>query len=102
MAGGGGSISKLVSTKTPVFIFHGADDRVVGPSSDRALAKQLLENVDSTRHAVPRHGVQYGAREVRIRSLSHDPLVACKGSLGLLAHECSPGCLANARVLMGL
>ena len=43
MAGGGGSIGKLVSTKTPVFIFHGADDRVVGPSSDRALAKQLLE-----------------------------------------------------------
>lgn len=43
MAGGGGSISKLVSTKTPVFIFHGADDAVVGPGSDRALAKQLLE-----------------------------------------------------------
>ncbi len=43
MAGGGGSISKLVSTKTPVFIFHGADDRVVGPSSDRSLAKQLLD-----------------------------------------------------------
>ncbi|MDF1699797.1 MAG: dienelactone hydrolase family protein [Planctomycetota bacterium] len=43
MAGGGGGISKLVATKTPVFIFHGADDRVVGPSSDRSLAKQLLE-----------------------------------------------------------
>ena len=43
MAGGGGSIAKLVATKTPVFIFHGADDAVVGPSSDRALAKQLLE-----------------------------------------------------------
>ncbi len=42
MAGGGGSIGKLVSTKTPVFIFHGADDRVVGPSSDRNQAKQLL------------------------------------------------------------
>jgi len=45
MAGGGGSIGKLVSTKTPVFIFHGADDRVVGPSSDRGLAKQLLETM---------------------------------------------------------
>ncbi len=42
MAGGGGSIGKLVSTRTPVFIFHGADDKVVGPSSDRNLAKQLL------------------------------------------------------------
>ena len=42
MAGGGGSIGKLVSTRTPVFIFHGADDRVVGPGSDRNLAKQLL------------------------------------------------------------
>ncbi len=42
MAGGGGSVSKLIATKTPVFIFHGADDRVVGPGSDRNQAKQLL------------------------------------------------------------
>ncbi len=61
MAGGGGSISKLVSTRTPVFIFHGADDRVVGPSSDRSLAKQLLDTthdfvyteIDGVNHGFP-------------------------------------------------
>ncbi|MDJ0975007.1 MAG: dienelactone hydrolase family protein [Planctomycetota bacterium] len=42
MAGGGGTVQPLIDTKTPVFIFHGADDGVVGPSSDRAKAKQLL------------------------------------------------------------
>ncbi len=42
MAGAGGSIGKLVSTRTPIFIFHGADDKVVGVASDRNQAKQLL------------------------------------------------------------
>lgn len=42
MAGGGGTVQPLVDTRTPVFIFHGADDGVVGPASDRAKAKQLL------------------------------------------------------------
>ena len=42
MAGGGGSTARLVATNTPVFIFHGADDGVVGPESDRSVAKQFL------------------------------------------------------------
>ncbi len=42
MAGGGGTLGPLLDTKTPIFIFHGADDRVVGPSSDRQQAKALL------------------------------------------------------------
>jgi len=42
MAGAGGGIGRLVSTKTPIFIFHGADDKVVGVASDRNQAKQLL------------------------------------------------------------
>jgi len=42
MAGGGGSTARLVATNTPVFIFHGADDGVVGPDSDRNVAKQFL------------------------------------------------------------
>ncbi|MDA1194522.1 MAG: dienelactone hydrolase family protein [Planctomycetota bacterium] len=43
MAGGGGSASPYLATGTPVFIFHGADDAVVGPSGDRAVAKQFLD-----------------------------------------------------------
>jgi hypothetical protein len=42
MAGGGGTLGPLLETNTPIFIFHGADDRVVGPSSDRQQAKSLL------------------------------------------------------------
>ena len=43
MAGGYRSgISELVATKTPVFIYHSEDDRVVGPGLDRTAAKQLL------------------------------------------------------------
>ena len=42
MAGGGGTLGPLLDTQTPIFIFHGADDRVVGPSSDRQKAKSLL------------------------------------------------------------
>ncbi len=62
MAGGGSGVPKLVATKTPVFIFHGADDKVVGPSSDRANAKQLLGSghdwvyteLDKVGHGFPR------------------------------------------------
>ncbi len=42
MAGGGGTVQPFVDSKTPIFIFHGADDLVVGPRSDQAKAKQLL------------------------------------------------------------
>lgn len=43
MAGGGGSnLARLLETRTPIFIFHGADDAVVGPASDRAAARSLL------------------------------------------------------------
>ena len=42
MAGGGrGGISELVSTRTPIFIYHSDDDRVVGATDDRNAAKQL-------------------------------------------------------------
>ncbi len=41
MAGGGSGIHRLIDTNTPVFIFHGADDPVVGPGSDRAAARAL-------------------------------------------------------------
>ena len=37
--GGGGGYGRLVGTNTPVFIFHGADDAVVGPGPDRATAR---------------------------------------------------------------
>jgi hypothetical protein len=40
---GGGSVSGGIGTKLPIYIFHGADDRIVGPSSDRAAAKVLLD-----------------------------------------------------------
>jgi hypothetical protein len=43
MAGGGGPNPRLEDTKTPVFIFHGADDNVVGPSSDRSAARSLAK-----------------------------------------------------------
>jgi dienelactone hydrolase len=43
MAGGGGGANRLVTTNTPVFVFHGADDNVVGPSSDRAAARNLAK-----------------------------------------------------------
>jgi len=43
MAGGGGPNSKLEATNTPVFIFHGADDGVVGPGSDRGAAKAMAD-----------------------------------------------------------
>lgn len=41
-AGGGGRLGPLLDTQTPIHIFHSADDRVVGPASDRAQAKSLL------------------------------------------------------------
>ncbi len=45
MAGGGGpAAGKLKDTQTFVFVFHGADDNVVGVGSDRAAAKALLSN----------------------------------------------------------
>lgn len=43
MAGGGNSINQFVATNTPLFVFHGADDNVVGPSHDRAAARQLAK-----------------------------------------------------------
>jgi pimeloyl-ACP methyl ester carboxylesterase len=43
MAGAGrGGISRLVSTHTPIFIYHSDNDPVVGVASDRASARQLL------------------------------------------------------------
>ncbi len=42
MAGGGGPSSKLDATSTPVFVFHGSDDNVVGPGSDRNAAKAMV------------------------------------------------------------
>ncbi|MHC4223342.1 MAG: HEAT repeat domain-containing protein, partial [Planctomycetota bacterium] len=39
---GGGSVSGGIGTKVPIYIYHGADDRIVGPSWDRAAAKTLL------------------------------------------------------------
>ena len=44
MAGGGSGVSKLVATKTPIFIYHSDNDPVVGVGSDRAAAKQLLDS----------------------------------------------------------
>ncbi|MHC4860391.1 MAG: HEAT repeat domain-containing protein, partial [Planctomycetota bacterium] len=44
MAGGGaGGFNRLVTTNTPIFIFHGADDPRVGPGSDRAAARNLAK-----------------------------------------------------------
>jgi len=43
MAGGGGPNSKFADTNTPVFIFHGADDGVVGPGSDRNAARAMVD-----------------------------------------------------------
>jgi poly(3-hydroxybutyrate) depolymerase len=44
-AGGGGPASgRLKDTQTFLYLFHGADDAVVGPGSDRAAAKALLKN----------------------------------------------------------
>jgi dienelactone hydrolase len=44
MAGwGGGGIGRLVSTNTPIFIFHGSDDPRVGVGSDRASARSLAK-----------------------------------------------------------
>ncbi len=45
MAGGGGpGLPRLRDTQTFCFIFHGADDAVVGVDSDRAAAKSLLDS----------------------------------------------------------
>jgi hypothetical protein len=45
MAGGGGpAAQKLADTKTFIYVYHGADDNVVGVASDRAAAKALLDN----------------------------------------------------------
>jgi hypothetical protein len=45
MAGGGrGSITDLVKTRTPIFIYHSDDDRVVSVNSDRQAAKRLRES----------------------------------------------------------
>jgi len=58
MAGGGaGGIGRLESTRTPIFIYHADDDRVVGPSSDRAAAKQLLgSDLDFVYTELPKQG----------------------------------------------
>ncbi len=45
MAGGGGpAAGRLKETHTPVYVFHGADDNVVGVGGDRAAAEALLKN----------------------------------------------------------
>ena len=44
MAGGGGPGPRLKDTLTPVYVFHGADDNVVGVDGDRAAAKSLLDS----------------------------------------------------------
>ncbi|MEN8150200.1 MAG: HEAT repeat domain-containing protein, partial [Planctomycetota bacterium] len=43
MAGGGGPSPVFEATNTPVFIFHGADDGVVPPVSDRSAAKSMKD-----------------------------------------------------------
>lgn len=42
-AGGGADLQRLIETKTPVFVFHGSDDAVVGVDSDRAAARRLKD-----------------------------------------------------------
>jgi HEAT repeat protein len=45
MAGGGGpGLPRLQDTQTPVFVFHGADDNVVGVAGDRAAANSLRDS----------------------------------------------------------
>ncbi len=41
---GGGGLRNGIGTDVPIYIYHGADDRIVGPSSDRSNAKQLVGN----------------------------------------------------------
>lgn len=57
-AGGGSpSLKKLGDTATGVYCYHGADDNVVGPSSDRALAEQMLKsNMDFVYCEIPDSG----------------------------------------------
>lgn len=43
MAGAGSGVGRLVSTRTPIFIYH-SDDDYVSVSSDRAAAKQLRDS----------------------------------------------------------
>jgi len=45
MAGGGGdnAVGRLEATRTPVFIYHSDDDRVVGVDSDRQVARRLRD-----------------------------------------------------------
>jgi HEAT repeat protein len=43
MAGAGRAVGRYVDTDTPIFVFHGSDDNVVGPSGDRAAARQLAK-----------------------------------------------------------
>ncbi len=60
---GGGSVSGELGTGVPIYIYHGADDAVVGPGRDRSCAKSLVGDkkkdfiyteLDGVGHGFPR------------------------------------------------
>lgn len=60
MAGGGGpDAQRLRETQTFIFVYHGADDNVVGVGSDRVAAKALLDNGNDFVYT-ELNGVQHG------------------------------------------
>lgn len=79
MAGGGGpDAGRLKDTQTFVFVFHGADDAVVGPGSDRAAAKGLLSNgndfvyteLNGVGHGLPQEVLQEMAAHFEVKRLA--------------------------------
>lgn len=42
--GGGGGLQRLRDTKTGVYLYHGADDAVVGVGQDRAIAERMRDD----------------------------------------------------------
>jgi len=70
MAGGGGpAADRLQDTRTFVFVFHGADDNVVGVQGDRAAAEVLLKNGNDFAYT-ELGGVGHGCPEEVLREMA--------------------------------
>jgi len=79
MAGGGSpATGVLKDTQTFIFIFHGADDNVVGPDADRQAAKAHLKNgndfayteLNGVGHGCPQEVLQEMAAHFEVKRLA--------------------------------
>jgi dienelactone hydrolase len=104
-AGGGRpNLARLLETKTGVYCYHGADDEVVGPGSDRATAAEMRDkNVDFVYCELPDsgHGWPDEVREemwsfFELRRLAVAPRRAEKGSFAVTEEPFSSFLLPEA------